>query len=254
MRVPLNSPGFFCPDCGKSVGARKPSADAPWEPQACFWCMRRNLQRQAARRRREHPRVLAGVDVDAAVKDLRTVEPLRGLIGRKRIRVEVGHHAEGRSSGKAWRSRIRVNAGPSASAADVLITILHELCHVATPRERHGERFRRVYQRALLEAWGVEVPLNPRGVWGRIAAYRQDTVARGQLEERISAIRTYPPAPKVELTRAERNAALVEQRAAHAAAKLHEAERKLKLAKTVHTKWARRVRYYERAAARKATK
>lgn len=45
----------------------------------------------------------------------------------------------------------------------------------------------------------------------------------------------------------------VARRAAHAAAKLAEAERRLKLARTIAAKWRAKVRYYERRAAAQGT-
>ncbi|MBI3203279.1 MAG: hypothetical protein HYZ29_17205 [Myxococcales bacterium] len=57
-----------------------------------------------------------------------------------------------------------------------------------------------------------------------------------------------PPAPRSAPTRAERTAALVRKRAEHAGKMLAQAERRLKLAKTIHKRWAEKVRYYERRA------
>lgn len=39
-----DSPGFTCPDCKRSVGARRPSAAEPWEPQPCFRCWLASLK------------------------------------------------------------------------------------------------------------------------------------------------------------------------------------------------------------------
>jgi hypothetical protein len=65
-------------------------------------------------------------------------------------------------------------------------------------------------------------------------------------------LQIYPPEPaKPKPSRAEKTAALVDKRAAHAAKMLAKAERKLKLAKTVHKRWAEKVCYYERVTAKR---
>lgn len=219
-------------------------------------------QKAAAKARKEAPRVLAGVDVDKAVEGLLKLPALAQRIpkrknGRK-LRVSVGHIPRA-FSGRAWpySFRIYVAAAPDAKPHQVLVTILHELVHIATPRASHGEEFRLVYRRALRQAWDIEI--NPDMEVGDrgLRAYAMDQLAEEMLAERISAgaVELYPPdppAPKPE--RREVMAAVVERRAAHAATMLARAETRLKRAKTLHQKWAAKVRYYERAAAKKEIK
>lgn len=208
--------------------------------------------------------VLGGVDVDAAVAAFRKLPVLADLIdGRRAIQVDVGHTSRGDASGvggRAWgRRKIRIYGGPKADPACVLEVVLHELVHVALPRMHHGERFRRVFARAAREAWGVDVPIDPdagtsRGRRESVLAYRQGDLVVKALRPLVAAgtVHTFPPAPaQPKPTRAERDARLVEKRAAHAVVMLRRAERRLKLAKTVQQRWSAKVRYYERQAAKR---
>lgn len=254
----MNDAAFYCPDCGKSVGAHLDESGQR-RPAPCWRCKRRTLQRAVAKRKRETPRALMGVDVDAAVADIRTTPVLADLLGRKKITVDVGHCMSGGCGGRAWRRRrkIRVYSGPEASVGRVLEVVLHELCHLAVDDHGHGERFRRVFARAVREAWGVEVPIDvDRGAYQNISYAMGERVWKA-LDELISAgccINTYPAAPpKPETPRAERTAALVEKRAAHAAKMLAQAERRLKIAKTVHQRWRAKVSYYDRVAAKRSS-
>lgn len=258
-----HSPGFTCNDCGRGMSARRLSASRPWEPTACHWCTQKKLAREAARRRRQNPRVLGGVDVDAAVAQLRTVEPIRSLLdARRKIRVDVGHTADlgplncgGRAFISKTRPRMRVYGGPEVVPERVLEVVIHELCHLALPAGvSHGERFRRTYARAVREAWGIEVPIDGDRAGRKNYSYRMGDVVTERLRDLIARgivcpPRLAPPSPKP--SRAERSAELVEKRAAHAAKMLANAERKLKLAKTVHARWRAKVSYYERVAAKR---
>lgn len=260
-----NSPGFTCADCGRSVGAGKPGPNKPWEPQPCFWC-REKAQRQAVtKRRREGPRALAGLDVDKVIAWMLQLPVFVELIpkrkrGRK-LGVEVVHLASKLYRGTAFMSRfrVRISGGPLITQAHVLMVCIHELTHIATPRAHHGERFRRVLQRAVREAWGFEVSLDtPRKHHSNIA-YAMDQVVVHSLEVMIKAgtlnVAAFEPdAVPVKLPRAVASLALVEKRSAHAQTMLVKAERKLKLAKTVQQRWVRKVRYYEKQAAKRGDK
>lgn len=257
-----DSPGFTCTDCGRGLGARRPSVSEPWSPQPCRWCERKKLAREAAQRRRANPRVLGGVDVDEAVEHLRTVEPLRSLLPRRRIRVDVGHtthRGDGGCGGRAFisktRPRMRVYGGADVVPERVLEVVLHELCHLALPAGvSHGERFRRTFARAVREAWGIEVPVDGDREGYANYSYRMGWLVIEQLRGLIASgsVNIYPPEPaQPKPSRAERNAQLIEKRAAHAAKMLAAAERKLKLAKTVHARWRTKVSYYERVAAKR---
>lgn len=208
-------------------------------------------------RRRENPRALAGVDVDAAVAWMLKLPVFNELIpkrknGRK-LQVDVGHRSR-TYSGRAWPSRfkIRVAAGPDATPAQVLVVCLHELTHIATPRCHHNERFRRVLQRALREAWELAVPIDPPLGNSKLLAYAMDQLAMAALDTaiKLGEADTFP-AKAVERKPRVTTRALVEKRAAHAATMLARAERKLKLAKTIRQRWATKVAYYERAAAKR---
>lgn len=257
-----DSPGFTCTDCGRGLGARRPSVSEPWSPQPCRWCERKKLAREAAQRRRANPRVLGGVDVDEAVEHLRRVEPLKSLLPRRRIRVDVGHtthRGDGGCGGRAFisktRPRMRVYGGADVVPERVLEVVLHELCHLALPAGvSHGERFRRTFARAVREAWGIEVPVDGDREGYANYSYRMGWLVIEQLRGLIASgsVNIYPPEPaQPKPSRAERNAQLIEKRAAHAAKMLAAAERKLKLAKTVHARWRTKVSYYERVAAKR---
>jgi hypothetical protein len=162
--------------------------------------------------------------------------------------------------------RIRIRIPHFAHAAEMLEVLLHELTHLALPNsEHHGERFRRTLARAAREAWGIEVEPNPpAGVWEidtldrpldpprrKISAYVLDSNIQAALKPLVESGTVTFPFPKPKPTRAESSSALVEKRAAHAAKMLARAERRLKLARTVSAKWKAKVRYYERAAAKR---
>jgi len=255
------APDFRCVK-GHSTGARR-DEDGVWHPQDCWRCRPAELQADAARRRREHPRVIAGVDVDLAVAALRKVPVLDELLDqRRKIKVDVGHTTaayEGAVGGRAWGTRkMRVYGGAKAVPARVLEVVLHELCHLALPRQNHNERFRRVFRRAVQEAWGIDVPVDPdpgnsTGRRENVLAYRQGDLVVEALNKIIEQMDTFPPkAQPPKPTRAMRNAELVAKRQAHAEKMLKECERRLKDAKTRHRHWADKVRYYERQAARRA--
>ena len=251
------APAFTCVDCGRSVGARKPSAEAPWEPQPCFRCREKAQQQDAARRRREGPRALAGLDIDKVIAWMLTLPVFVDLIpkrkrGRK-LQVEVVHLASKLYRGTAYTNRfkVRISGGPRITQAQVLMICIHELTHIATPRVHHNERFRRVLQRAVREAWGFEVSLDTeRGHHSNIA-YAMDQVVVNTLGTMQLKLDVFAPDAKpVKLPRAITSLALVEKRGAHAQTMLTRAERRLKLAKTVQQRWARKVRYYEKKAAK----
>lgn len=89
--------------------------------------------------------------------------------------VEVWYDYPGRSgtTGRAWgTSRFALTIG--ADRADALATLLHELAHLATPRDRgHGDLWRAVFFEACEELLGVAPKLGDgtkRGVHDAVAA------------------------------------------------------------------------------------
>jgi hypothetical protein len=150
--------------------------------------------------------------------------------------------------------RIRINAGPYATPERLLEVLVHELVHLACPNHHHDERFRRVFKRACAELWGIDVPLDAKPVCGNVS-YGMGEIAVEQLGEKIERgeIDTFPPdaKPAPKKRRAEATAKSVEKREAHALAMHKKAVTRLKRAKTIEEKWRKKVRYYERQAAKK---
>lgn len=226
----------------------------------CYHCLRRDRQRDAAQRRRENPRALAGVDVDSAVDAFRELPVFADL--PRRFRVDVGHTATGGCGGRAFlskkRPKMRVYGGPETTPERVLEVVLHELCHLALPSGvHHGERFRRTFARAVREAWGFEVPVDVAREHHGNASYKMGEITIERLRELIAEgkIETFPPEPPApKPSRAEHLAEIVKLREEHAEKMLARAERRLKLAKTVHAKWRAKVSYYEKQAAKRGAK
>lgn len=250
----IESPDFRCEQCGNRLGASRDGETAPWLPAPCWQCeAKKSAKAAAARRALGH--VAAGVDIDAAFAAYRKLPPFVGNLGP--IKLTVGHDSEGGGHGYAatYRRKIRVAYGPHATKAEVLEVLMHEMVHMALPRrEAHGERFRLTLRRAARELWGIECPLDvpPQG---GVIAYGMDSFIKARLEELIAAgkVETFPAVERPKKTRAEATAALVEKRARHAATMLARAERRLKLAKTLHRRWHEKVSRYERIAAKKGS-
>lgn len=248
---------FVCPKCGRPVGAYKRSSEHDWEPQACFWCRRKDQERDAARRRKLG-HVIAGVDLDKAFAAYKKLPPFKGRLGRRKIKLEVGHRMEGGVGGRAWphQRRIRVSAGPNATPERVLEVLVHEMVHLACPNHHHDKRFRRTLRRAFIELWSIDVPLDATTSLGLIA-YGIDDLAAEALAEKIAHgdVDTFPPDPKPEAptktNRAEIMTKVVEKRETHALTMHRKALTRLKRAKTLEEKWRKKVRYYERQAAKK---
>ena len=219
----------------------------------------RTLQRSAAERRKLG-NVAAGVDIDKAFAAYRKLPPFAGNLGRH-VTIVVGHRAEARWSGHAatYRRKIRIAFGPSATKAEVLEVLVHEMCHLACPkREHHGERFKLTLRRAARELWGIEIPIAQGKDRGdeHNAAYAMDRLIMTALEGLVAEgkVETFPHEPKTapsKPTRAQRSTALVEKRAAHAVRMLTRAEKRAQSAQRTLAKWREKVRYYERQAARK---
>lgn len=181
--------------------------------------------------------------------------------GRK-LRVDVGHRVErGDASGHASPSefKIRVAAGPCLDdaktqlQASVLEVILHELCHIAAPaRAHHNETFRRILQRAAREAWAIDVPIDLDRGDNDNRAYAMGHRITNELKKLIESgtVELFKARSKQAPSRTELAATLVRKRAEHATKMLARAERRLKLAKTLHKRWAEKLCYYERRAAK----
>lgn len=213
-----------------------------------------------ASNRRKLGSVVSGIDLSLAFAAYRKHPPFVGNLGRH-VKLVVGHRAEARWSGHAavYRRKIRVAFGPSATKAEVLEVLMHEMVHLACPRrENHGERFRLSLRRAAKELWGIEVPLlKPSERGAEInAAYAMDRLIMAELEKKIAegAVELFPPIPKTEtprLSRAELAAKTVERRALHAIKMEARAEKRAKSAQRILAKWRAKVRYYEKRAASK---
>ncbi len=251
----LRAPDFRCETCGRPVGAYKDGHD--WEPNDCYWCVLLPGLRRDVARRRKLGHVVAGVDLDKALAAYRMRAPFRGSLGK--VRLEVAHRMRGGTRGTAYmrQRRIRVAPGPDATPERVLEVLVHEMVHLACPNHHHNERFRRVFKRACLELWGIDVPLDAKPSLG-VVAYGMGEIATKKLREKIARgeIELFPPDPKVEElkpSRAEVMANVVEKRAAHAMTMHRRALTRLKRSKTIEAKWRTKVRYYERQAAQKGS-
>ncbi len=255
-RLPQAS-DFRCEECNRRVGAHKDGQEHDWEPNECHWCVTLPAQRRDTARRRALGHVVAGVDLDKALASYRMLAPFRGNLGK--VRLQVGHCMEGGTRGTAFmrQRRIRVAAGPDTTPERVLEVLVHEMVHLACPNHHHGERFRRVFKRACLELWGIDVPLDAKPSMGNIS-YGMGEIATAKLRGKMARgeIELFPPDPKVEEPkrgRAEVMANVVEKRAAHAMSMHTRALTRLKRSKTIEAKWRKKVRYYERQAAKKGS-
>jgi hypothetical protein len=252
----VEAPDFKCPK-GHPLGARRKSLDHDWEPDPCYWCVTLPAKRRDVARRRALGHVVAGVDLDKALAAYKQMPPFKGNLGRRKITLEVGHRMDGSVGGRAWlrQRRIRVAAGPDATPERALEVLVHELVHLACPNHHHDERFRRVFRRACLEIWGIEVPIDAKPFMRNIS-YGMGEVAAKLLGKKIDReeIDTFPPDPKPKTpSRAAAMAEVVEKRAAHALAMHKKAATRLKRAKTLESKWRKKVAYYERQAAKKGS-
>lgn len=252
----LETPDFRCNKCDARLGAQRDSGEAPWRPSPCYRCRDLAARAEAALRRRT-PYIAAGVDLRKALAAYRKLPPFKGALGP--VKFDVGHRAEGGTCGRAWPPRrMRVVVGPDARPAKVLEVLVHEMVHLVLPsREGHGERYRLTFRRACRELWGLDVPLDVEPVNGAIAYGMGEWVCQ-ELDVLIGlhAVELFPPDAPVTTERPSRAAltdALVERRAAHAARMLGRAEKRAKAAQRTLTKWRAKVRYYERAAARKGS-
>jgi hypothetical protein len=248
------APDFRCPKCGASVGAQRKDG-GPWEPQErCHRCEQKLLAKDAAARRKLG-HVAAGVDLDKAFAAYRKIPPFVGNLGH--IKLSVGHRTEARWSGHAatYRRSLRVAYGPSATKAEVLEVLMHEMVHLACPRrEHHGERFKLTLRRAARELWGIEVPMvqgKDRGDEHN-AAYAMDRLIMTALEGLVAEgkVETFPYEPKPKKPKVP-SGALVERRAAHAVKMLTRSEKRAQAAQRTLSKWRQKVRYYERQAAKR---
>lgn len=206
------------------------------------------LSRRAlvARHRRTIPRVLGGVDVDKAVAAMRKLPVFRDHPLPRKIRVDVGLRETRGVRGTAWphEDRIRVAGFPETAPAYVLEVVLHELVHLACPTgEHHGERFRRVFARAVREMWSIEVPIDPPdpGRYGN-KSYAQGRLVVEALKGRPHDFAPDPPTP--EKPRHEIIDGRVQARAEHARKMLKKAATRRKRAETIEKKWKAKVAYY----------
>lgn len=258
---------FKCEVCGGSVGSERSGYGMPWKPSKCFRCESKRFAKEAAARRKLGA-VAAGVDIKKALAAYRKLPPFVGNLGH--VKLKVGHHAESKYSGhaKTYRRELRVAYGPSATKAEVLEVLMHEMVHLACPRrEAHGERFKLTLRRAARELWGIEVPMvqgKDRGDEHN-AAYAMDRLIMKALEGLIAEgkVETFPYVSganprsgggevrdsEASGAKGPRKLTLVEKRAAHAVKMLMRAEKRAQAAQRTLKKWRQKVRYYERVAA-----
>lgn len=254
----LGAPDFRCEKCKRPVGARRLSLEHDWERQRCYWCVTVPALRRDVARRRALGHVVAGIDLDKALAAYKKLAPFKGSLGRRKIVLQVAHRMEGGTRGTAFmrERRIRIAPGPDATPERVLEVLAHEMVHLACPNHHHDERFRRVFRRACLELWGIEVSIDAEPSMG-VVAYGMGQIATEKLREKIAqgVIELFPPDPKAEepkLSRSARMAQIVDKRAAHAMTMHRRALKRLKRSKTIEAKWRKKARYYERQAAKKA--
>ena len=120
------------------------------------------------------------------------------------------------------------------------------------PGRSHGESFVLRLVRAAREAWGIVVlhPLQLRRI------YDVDVAIWKALDEKFVSnpeLRPMPALLPTPLSRDEKRRKLVEARALQAIRMLEKNELKLKRAQKLVTKWRLKVRYYDRAAAKKGS-
>ena len=171
--------------------------------------------------------------------------------------------------------RVTLSLWPDRPIADTLEALLHEVVHCSlwrVTRDHHGDRFRRRLLVSAREAWGIELTDALRAaeetrrakvaatvLHVKCEAYFLDDIITADLETKIALGPVWPessnhtPKPEPVIDLAQRRAVMIEQRAEHARRMLTKNEAKQKRAAKLVSKWRRTVRYYERAAAKKAT-
>lgn len=199
-----------------------------------------------AQHRRKNPRVLGGIDVDKAVARMRQLPVFKDHRLPRKIQIDVGFSELQHIRGTAWthQDRMRVQGFPESPPHHVVDTILHELVHLACPvSEHHGERFRRVYARAVRELWEIDVPVTPPIGHHSCFAYAQGALVVAALKGRdFSAFAPDPPKPKK--PRHEAINEKVRGRAEHTKKMLKKATTRRKRAETLEKKWKQKVAYY----------
>lgn len=137
-------------------------------------------------RQRGQVRVINGVDIDRAVTEFRKLPVFREYPIPTPLRVDVSvyAHRPTRFRGTAFykSGRIRIMAGRETSPARILEVVLHELVHMAVPGHGHDELFRKVFARAVREAWVLEIPIDLRSAHrGHLRAYAMGDYLVGKL-------------------------------------------------------------------------
>jgi hypothetical protein len=167
------------------------------------------------------------------------------------------------SSGRAFvcRGRITVRLGPGCSIERAAETLLHEMVHMACPKdEHHGEMFRRRLIACAREAFDLLLDTAAlldlgTGKYGTRAyaidaAIVQAMEATNVGDDLLECAPFTAPPPETDEQIACRRAAVIAARAAareaHARAKLAQWERRLDTAKQLASKWRAKVRGYER--------
>lgn len=214
--------------------------------------------------------IFRGVDLNTMAKRFQKLDATRWEGGPPDIRFRA--FTRGGAWGTAWshsrRIVMRIAGGSLERALEVL---LHEMVHLSCPaREHHGELFRRRLIACAREAFGLNLdtaellalPAEDR----KCRAYSVDSAIVAAMKAagvgdriREDATVTFSPPPpetddQITHRRAAQREALIASRRAHAEAKLAEWNRRTALAKTRAAKWRAKVRYYERAELKAATR
>lgn len=227
---------------------------------------------EPATERRETPSVYQGVDLQAEARHY-----CRAL-GITLPKINFRHSNKLGCTGRAWSyltwaqgraqlsryqqklsGRIVLTIG-CTEVSRVLVVLLHELVHVAAPRQHHNEAFRALLVRTARKLWGVKVEgwlSVPAGDYNK-RAYAIDDIISTELQVLLDSLAVVPAAVKIREPEApvslqEQRERLVQKRAEHARKMLAKNEKKLSAAQKNVSKWRTKVRYYDKRAAAKAS-
>ena len=210
--------------------------------------------------------IYRGIDLVALANRFWKLEAMRAERALPEMKFRASSAGRGGISGRAWtKSNRLVLTLREGDANDAIEVLLHELVHCACPvREHHGELFQRRLIACAREAFGItldtaflldiDIGNHSKRAYAVDAAIKE-AMTEAKIADRLRAepsLRFEAPAPEPEEKIAERRAAaraaIVDDRAEHAAMMLARWERREKHAKRLAAKWRKRVRYYERKA------
>jgi len=141
---------------------------------------------------RKTPFLYRGVDLKSELKRYARTEELRphlDLRSLPKLRVMYSQY-EGGTKGVAFtcENRIVLTIGFHAPLPSVLVLLLHELVHIACPRNHHGTLFIKRLNHAARELWGayIESPYDIEIGEHGLRAYAVDANLRTQLAVRLA--------------------------------------------------------------------